>query len=138
MVAFLPALSEKPFPKMTEEITAVLTAQSRAWNKGDIPGYMMHYWKSDQLTFSSGGRTTRGWKKTLERYQKRYGTREKMGKLTFSDLEIMPLGKEAALVLGKWQLRRKEDNPKGNFSLVVRKIKGQWLIIHDHTSLEKE
>jgi uncharacterized protein (TIGR02246 family) len=116
------------------DIRAVLTAQAQAWNGGDIDAFMQHYWKSDELTFSSGGQTTRGWQRTKENYQRRYPTREKMGQLTFFDLEITPLGDAAALVLGRWKLTRDESPVGGNFSLVLRKIDGQWLIIHDHTS----
>ena len=116
-------------------ITKVIEAQQRSWNDGDIAGYMEHYWKSDDLTFSSGGETTRGWQATKERYDRRYGDRDAMGRLTFSELEVYPLSAESALVLGRWRLDRKADAPEGNFSLVFRKLDGAWVIVHDHTSL---
>jgi beta-aspartyl-peptidase (threonine type) len=95
---------------------------------------MEHYWKSDELTFSAGGQTTRGWQNTLERYRQRYPTVEKMGRLTFDHLEVQPLDETAALVLGQWRLAREDDALDGNFSLIVRKLDGRWLIVHDHTS----
>src|SRR5437762_3361025 len=116
------------------EIRAVLTQQAEAWNRGDIGAFMEHYWKSDELTFSSGGQTTRGWKNTKENYQRRYPTREKMGQLTFSQLEVTPLDDSTALVLGRWRLARDESPVGGNFTLVFRKIDGKGVIIHDHTS----
>jgi beta-aspartyl-peptidase (threonine type) len=115
-------------------IEAVLRAQEEAWNRGDIDRFVDYYWKSDELTFSSGGKTTRGWTATLNRYRQRYPTPEKMGHLTMSGLEITPLGGEAALVLGQWNLARESEPLSGNFSLVLRKIGDRWLIIHDHTS----
>ena len=115
-------------------LRSLLMQQADAWNRGDIDAFMEHYWKSDDLTFSAGGQTTRGWQRTKENYQRRYPTREKMGRLTFSDLEITPLGDSAALVLGRWQLQRDDAPVGGNFSLVCRKIDGQWVIVHDHTS----
>lgn len=114
-------------------IQAVLTQQADAWNKGDIPAFMEHYWKSDELTFSSGGQTTRGWQATKDSYLRRYPTRDQMGQLTFSQLEITSLEANAALMLGRWQLAR-EMPVGGNFSLVLRRIDGRWLIVHDHTS----
>jgi hypothetical protein len=57
-----------------------------------------------------------------------------MGQLRFSQLEITLLGDAAALVLGRWQLTRPTSPVGGNFSLVLRRIDGRWLIIHDHTS----
>src|SRR5437868_666903 len=73
-------------------VEAVLRAQEDAWNRGDIDAFVDHYWKSDSLTFSSGGKTTRGWTDTLNRYRSRYPTPEKMGHLSLSALEITPLG----------------------------------------------
>jgi beta-aspartyl-peptidase (threonine type) len=118
----------------TWQIEAILTAQAEAWNRGDIDSFMKHYWNSDELTFSSGGETTRGWALTRERYHKRYPTREQMGQLRFSQLETTLLGDSAALVLGRWRLTREMSPVAGNFSLILRRIEGQWLIIHDHTS----
>src|SRR5690606_2650838 len=66
------------------EIQRILSEQQQAWNRGDIDAFMQHYLKSDALTFSSGGRVTRGWKQTLENYRKRYPDRAAMGKLEFS------------------------------------------------------
>jgi len=115
-------------------VTSVLRVQQKAWNRGDIAGFMKHYWKSKKLTFSTGGTTKRGWKATFARYRKRYPNRETMGKLTFNNLEVTALGEKSALVLGEWHLKRKNDHPEGVFSLVMRNIEGRWLIVHDHTS----
>ena len=57
-----------------------------------------------------------------------------MGKLTFSDLEFTVLSKDAAVVLGSWELTREKDNPKGKFTLTFRKLKEGWRIVMDHTS----
>ncbi len=73
-------------------IRAVLDQQVTAWNRGDIDGFMQTYWPSDDLTFSGGGQTRRGWATVRDRYKARYPTPERMGKLAFSDLEIRPLG----------------------------------------------
>lgn len=115
-------------------VDTVLSAQTDAWNRGDLDAFMAHYWKDEALTFSSEGKTTRGWAATLTRYRERYPTREKMGRLKLSGLEITPLGDSAALVLGKWNVEREDGPLSGNFSLVVRKFGDRWLIVHDHTS----
>lgn len=115
------------------ELTAIMNKQAADWNNGNVDEFMKAYWNSEDLTFSGGGKIVRGWKATRERYLKSYPDRETMGKLTFSDLELFPLGDSAALMLGRFHLDRK--NPAdGGFSLVWRKIDGTWLIIHDHTS----
>jgi ketosteroid isomerase-like protein len=115
-------------------IRKVMDDQTVAWNRGDIDGFMAGYWKSEKLTFISGTNVTRGWQPTLDRYKKGYDTRAKMGTLTFSDLEITMLSKDAAVVLGSWSLARENDNPHGKFTLTFRKFKEGWRIVMDHTS----
>ena len=117
------------------ELSRILSRQAAFWNQGDLEAFMRPYWRSPDLTFSSGGRVTRGWQPTLENYRKRYPNPAAMGHLTFDKLEITPLGLRAALVLGRWHLER--DEPTGGaFTLVFRKLSGRWVIVHDHTSVD--
>ncbi|MCH2183050.1 MAG: DUF4440 domain-containing protein [Mariniblastus sp.] len=121
-----------------EEIEQLLKKQVECWNREDIDGFMQTYWKSDKLTFSGGGKTTRGWQATLDRYKESYPPGS-MGKLHFDGLEVDPLSKRVALVLGRWHLDLKGEKKDGNFSLVLKKLKNGWKIVHDHSStLEKE
>jgi ketosteroid isomerase-like protein len=128
------AQSDSNKAKISDEIRSVMNEQTAAWNRGDIPGFMRGYWNSDKLVFVGSSGVTRGWQPTLDRYKKSYETREKMGTLAFSDLEIEVLSKDAAVVLGSWSLARAADNPNGKFTLIFRKFKDGWRIIHDHTS----
>lgn len=120
--------------KSIAAVRAVLDAQAAAWNRGDIEGYMDGYARSADTVFVSGDRVTRGWQPVFERYKKAYDSREKMGVLTFSDVEVTILSKDAAIVLGRWHLQRSKDEPHGRFTLVFRKTKSGWKIVHDHTS----
>ncbi len=120
--------------KQIAEIRAVLDAQRDAWNRGDIEGYMQGYARSKDTIFVSGDNVTRGWETVLERYKRNYNSREKMGTLTFSDLETTLLSKDAAIVVGRWHLQRANDEPHGRFTLIFRRTKQGWKIIHDHTS----
>lgn len=113
---------------------AILDRQAAAWNRGDIDGFMRDYWKSEELSFSSGGETTYGWRATYDRYRRRYDTPEKMGTLTFGSLAWHSLGARAALVRGDWHVARAAGDIGGNFSLVFERMDGRWVIIHDHTS----
>jgi ketosteroid isomerase-like protein len=115
-------------------IRALLESQAAAWNRGDIEGYMDGYDRSPDTVFVSGDRISHGWQTVLDRYKRTYDSREKMGTLTFSDLDITMLSKDAALVLGRWRLKRSHDEPHGTFTLLFRKTKSGWKIVHDHTS----
>ncbi|MFM8324216.1 MAG: YybH family protein [Pirellulaceae bacterium] len=117
-----------------EAIRRVIDQQQKAWNEGSIERFMDHYLRSDDLTFSSGGKTTRGWMATRDRYVARYPDRSTMGTVTFSEIEPFPLGDASAFVLGRWKLDRSSEPIAGNFTLVFRKTEEGWKIVHDHTS----
>lgn len=121
-----------------DQIEMVLRDQVAAWNKGDVEGYMKGYWNSDQTMFVSGATVLTGYDSVLVRYKRNYGTREKMGFLSFIDLKIRLIGKESAFVTGQWQLQRNEDKPGGRFTLLLEKKPVGWRIVYDHTSSGSE
>src|SRR4051812_37830806 len=100
------------------EIRAVLQAQADAWNRGDVDGYMNGYARGDATEFVGGDTLTRGWQPVRDRYTKKYDSREKMGTLAFSEMRVAMLCADAALVTGRWKLRRKAEEPHGRFTLI--------------------
>ena len=120
--------------KTKAAIKKVMDDQTAAWNRGDIEGFMQGYWNSPEMMFVSGDNMTKGWQPTLDRYKKSYDSREKMGVLTFSELQITLTGKDSAVVFGRFTLVREKDKPTGLFTLNFRKFKDGWKIILDHTS----
>ena len=119
-------------------IVQTLTTQTAAWNRGDIPGFMEGYWKSDSLVFIGRKGPTYGWQPTLANYQKNYPTPAAMGQLDFSGLRVSLLAPGAAQVVGHWHLARPAavGDAQGYFLLVVRQIGGKWLVVADHSNGE--
>ena len=117
-----------------QAIGGVLSAQQTAWNRGDVDAFVAGYWHSPELTFSGSSGVARGWDGVLARYNKNYPDRAAMGELDFSELEFRFLGPDAALVLGRWHLKREKDDVGGVFTLVWQRFPDGWKIIHDHTS----
>jgi ketosteroid isomerase-like protein len=117
-------------------VEQVLRTQQEAWNRHDLESFMAGYWKSPDLTFFSGANRTSGWQGALDRYRKTYqGEGKEMGKLEFSELQIEPLGSDAAFVRGAWHLSMSDGKtPHGLFTLIFRKFPDGWKITHDHTS----
>jgi ketosteroid isomerase-like protein len=115
-------------------IRNLLATQTAAWNRGDIPAFMHGYWADEKLRFASGNSVATGWKQTLARYRSRYGDKAAMGRLEFTAVQIEALGPDSAYAFGHWKLVRAKDQPQGLFTLILRRIKGEWLIVHDHTS----
>ena len=118
-----------------EAIHNVLHLQQTAWNAGDIETYMQGYWKNEQLKFFSGGEISYGWQATLEGYHRRYPNTAAMGRLTFDLHETTLLSPTIASVLGDYHLDLASgEKANGYFSLILRKIDGQWKIVQDHTA----
>ena len=118
------------------DIKSVLQKQQIAWNNGNIDGFMLGYWNSEKLEFVSESGVTKGWRNTLDRYKNAYPNKGLMGELQFEILDVKLLSETTANLKGKWKLIRKNDNPKGSFTLTFNKIEGQWLIIKDCTTGE--
>jgi beta-aspartyl-peptidase (threonine type) len=132
------SLLGKPFEGHESDqaaIEKVLQAQQAAWNRGDLDAFVVGYRQSPELTFSGSSGVSRGWDGVLARYKKNYPDRGSMGVLDFSELEFRFLGPDAALVLGKWHLKREKGDVGGVFTLVWQRFPEGWKIIHDHTSV---
>lgn len=125
--------------QVSAEIEAVCRKQEAAWNRGDLEGFMSAgYMHSETLTFYSGGNVSQGYDAMLAHYRQSYqsGGRE-MGKLSFSDLDPLPLDNEHAVLRGRWRLQfAKQEAVGGLFTLVFVHTAEGWFIVHDHTSVD--
>ena len=120
-----------------DEIKAMMAKSEAAWNRGDLATFANDYEDSPQTTFIGRDITHGGVQAILERYEKGYPTLEKMGNLTYSEIEVRPLGKDYALANGRFALKRTAaggGDAAGRFTLVLKKTKAGWKIIHDHSS----
>ena len=117
-----------------KKIIALLDKQSAAWNKGDIDGFMEGYWKNDSLQFIGKSGITYGWNNTLSNYKKGYPSAAAMGQLQFTIINVKRLSSHWYQVVGKWHLKRTIGDVGGHFTLLLRKIKGNWVIVADHSS----
>jgi ketosteroid isomerase-like protein len=115
-------------------VRIVLEAQQAAWNRGDIDEFMDGYERGETTTFVSGDQLIRGWRTVLERYKQRYGSREQMGMLEFSELEIKQLSPDYILADGRWRLMGLKDTPHGRFTLLFHRTADAWRIVHDTTT----
>jgi len=129
-------LSVIVFGQSKDEISIlkVLDEQTKAWNRGDIEGFMKGYWKNDSLMFIGKSGINLGWQKTLQNYKKGYPDTTAMGKLSFDIILVKHLSKEYYYIVGKWMLKRSIGDLNGYYNLLFKKIGGQWMIIADHSS----
>lgn len=116
-------------------IQGVLDTQLAHWNRGDIPGFMEGYWKSDSMYFITSKGFRAGHRATLEAYQRSYPSKEAMGTLQFHIHRIAALDDagKLAIVHGSWEIGGSQKANKGPFSLIFKKLPEGWRIITDHT-----
>ncbi len=101
---------------------------------GNIENFMKGYWQNDSLMFIGKSGVTYGWRKTLDNYKKHYPDTIAMGKLNFKLLEFKTLSPVYYFVVGKWHLQRSIGDLEGHFTLLFKKINGEWFIAADHSS----
>lgn len=121
-------------PDVTEAVRDRLERQIADWNRGDIDAFMTGYRQSDDVRFASGGDVKTGWATVLNDYKARYPDRGAMGYLRTVEQDITALGADSALVFGRWIVTAGESAYCGLYTLVLRRMDGQWVIVHDHTS----
>ena len=73
-----------------QKIKEVLNKQENAWNQGDLHGFMLGYWNSDKLEFSSEDVTTYGWMNTLLKYKMNYPKMQSNGHRIFLGPILQP------------------------------------------------
>ena len=138
MLRWLVLLCWTPFLfAQNAEIRTILKDSETAWNRGDLATFASYYEDSPETTFMGKEVVRGGTQAILDRYRKAYPTREAMGTLTFSEIEVRPLAQGVALVTGKFALKRTAaggGDASGRFTLILRETTAGWKIIHDHTS----
>ena len=120
--------------KGERSILSILARQSEAWNRGDLEGFMKGYWESDSLRYIGKDGVTYGFAPTLARYKRNYGDTARMGRLRFDILHLQRLSARWYHVVGKWSLKRSAGDTGGHFTLLFRRIRGEWVVVSDHSS----
>ncbi|MCO4293481.1 nuclear transport factor 2 family protein [Solitalea sp. MAHUQ-68] len=115
-------------------IKNLLNTQAKAWSAGNLEEFMDGYWKSDSLMFIGKNGPKYGWQTTLDNYKKSYPDKSAMGQLNFNIIKVEVLSPTSAFVIGRWELEREKDKPSGYYTLLLKKIKGKWKIVADHSS----
>ena len=137
MVRWLILLCWIPLWAQDAEVRDILAKSEAAWNRGDLAAMASYYEDSPETTFIGRQVTRGGVQAILERYRRSYPTREAMGTLTFSEIEVRRLADGVALAIGKFALQRTAaggGDTAGQFTLVLRRTPAGWKIIHDHSS----
>ncbi len=118
----------------TISIKAMIDAQGKAWNSGNLGAYMAYYWRSSKTKHIFNEQVSVGWEAIDGRLRAMFANPALMGKISYRDLEIDVITKDMATAEARWRYEHDNLAMDGYFTLIVRKIDGRWLIVHDHAS----
>lgn len=111
-------------------IRQVMADQEKAWDAGDIDGFMKGY--ADSLCYIGRKGLTCGKAEVTANYKKAYPDSASMGDLTFGVTELLPISGDDAWLTGTWKLVGK-DTASGGFTLLWERKAEGWRIIRDHS-----
>jgi len=117
-----------------QRIRTLFELSCAAWNRGNIDGYLAAYWHSDKVRWVSEGTVRYGFETIAAACKARFDSPDNMGRLEVADLEIQFLGERDALVFGAWTQTTHTAGPHGVFTVHLKRIEGEWLIVSDHSS----
>ena len=117
-----------------QRIHAMFEESCAAWNRGDIDGHLADYWHSDKVRWVSEGTVRYGFEAIAAGFKARFDSPGNMGRLEVANLDIQLLGESDALAFGAWIQTTPTARRHGVFTVHLKKIDDDWLIVSDHSS----
>lgn len=116
----------------TDELNQMMHDSATAWTNDDLDAFMLAFHNSPDLVFAIPTGITRGWQPLKERYAKSIAK----SSLYFTDVEVTVITPEVALVFAQFHNIMKDNGSyaTGLTTLLCKKINGNWVIVHDHSS----
>lgn len=136
-----PAVSQKEDPLFTAsrqqlDVVKIILAQQNAWNKGDLDAYLSHY-KDAPDTQAVLANLVRGIDNIRSAYKQNFPSKDSMGAIEDTDIEVKVLGDNYALATGKYHLNRPKKSGgavEGTFMELFEKTQAGWQIIFSQST----
>lgn len=124
---------------MRSGIERALAESAAGWNGGDLARFVAIYLDSDRTTFATRGGYLHGRATIGAYYTAHYGAQFRPSgvrdSLRFEAMEIDSLAPNVANFTAFYVLFRHDSTlARGPTSLVMQRVRGQWYIVHDHSS----
>lgn len=122
-------------PGLEAQVSDMLAASAEAWNRGDLEAFMSDYARAPSTTYIGGTGLKVGFDAIRARYAPTFALAAERDSLRFESLRVRSLESRYALATARYVLQRGgETTASGPFTLVLSRIEGRWMIIHDHSS----
>ncbi len=119
-------------------VRATFTELVKAIEAADAEAVAKLYWNSPNLLmFNRNGTITKGWEQMKANRVAAYASVTEV-KLTPRNINLQMLGRDGAALSCLWTQSQKNDgrfeSSNGRMTLVFRRVKSEWKIVHLHTS----
>jgi uncharacterized protein (TIGR02246 family) len=119
----------------TTELERLMLQSARAWNAGDLDGFLITYARDSATTFVTSRGPIYGFEKIRDRYAARFAPGAERDSLTFADFTVRMLGPDYVLSTARYLLTRGDSvTATGPFTVIWERRPEGWRMIHDHTS----
>jgi uncharacterized protein (TIGR02246 family) len=118
------------------DVAKVVLEQQDEWNKGDLDAYLSHY-KNAPDTQAVLATLVRGSDNIRAAYRLNFPSKEKMGTIEDSDVDVRALGDTFALATGRYHLTRSHKaggDAEGTFMEIFEKTSAGWQIIFSQST----
>lgn len=113
----------------------LLTVSAKAWNGGNLDGFMHWYEKTPTTTYVGSGGLVHGWDGIRQRYAPLFEPDAERDSLRFEELETRPLAPGFGLATARYVLFDADSvTATGLFTLLLEEKPEGWRIVHDHSS----
>src|SRR3989442_14213078 len=130
-----------PASQQRSDIQQAVRAYIDAHNRSDAATIADMYSREPGVTSVGDGQIMRGWDRIREAFDQLVGTEGKF-KISIGSIDVVPLGTNNALALTTYTITLgsgpQETQQRGAMTLVFQKVRGEWKIIHDHTSTQSQ
>jgi ketosteroid isomerase-like protein len=117
------------------QICAMMAASAQAWNRGQLDAFVADYMEGEGTTYIGSRGIVRGPAAIRDAYAPRFGPGGVRDSLSFERVEVDLLAPDLANTIAWYVLMRGDSiTARGPTSLVMRRVKGSWKIVHDHSS----
>jgi uncharacterized protein (TIGR02246 family) len=119
----------------TAELQALLDQSARAWNAGDLDGFLITYARDSATTFVTTRGPVYGFETIRGRYAARFDPGAERDSLHFTDFTVRMLGTDFVVSTARYVLMRGDSvTATGPFTVIWEHRPEGWRMIHDHTS----
>lgn len=121
--------------QVRRDVLALLDRGASAWDAGDLDGFLATYLPDTETTFITKNGVLHGIDAIRGVYAARFKPGAQRDSLHFQNVQIDILGPDVVNTIAWYVLTRGDSiTARGPTSLVMRRVSGRWLIVHDHSS----